>query len=79
MGAEIRGGRSSRWAIDSDKPDQIAFSSLRDEEPREIEQNLEAVALGRLKLILVDVDADHRQSAPGTSSRTVRAGCPATT
>jgi hypothetical protein len=27
-----------------------------------------------LKPILVDVDADHRQSAPGTSSRTVRAG-----
>jgi hypothetical protein len=40
MGAEIRGGRSSRWAIDSDKPDQVAFSSLRDEETRQIEQDL---------------------------------------
>ena len=45
----------------------------------QLEQDVQAVPLGRSQLLLIPIQEDHGHPASGVSCRTVRAGCPATT
>src|SRR3712207_4008206 len=79
MEAQVGSGGARGRAICHAQSDEVALSLLHQQQARQVDQHLEAVALGRLERDGCGVNPYHDHPGVGVSSRTVRAGCPATT